>query len=265
MTWYYKRCYYINTMNFCNLKVKTLTNILKHTPSMKQWQAKDRQTHIIGIQLRGNMYHDIGEGSITLTENCLFFFNQRDDFHAYVRELGESYTIHFTTYEPIDTESFVVKTQNAGEAIQILDNVERALRRRNDGENLAMSEFYRFCHLLEKLRVKAYHQKDERIAAAKKYFDLNFRETDIRSAAEMTGLSRRRFNDLFKEQYGITPNDYLTELKINAAKSLLVDNGLSVKSISELCGFNDHYYFCKVFKSKTGFSPTAFKKHRASQ
>ena len=247
-------------MKFNNLKVKTLTNILKHTPDLKQWYAKDRQTHIIGIQLRGNMYHDIGEGSITLTENCLFFFNQKDDFRAVVKELGESYTVHFETYAPIETESFVVKVQNAGEAIQILDGVERALRRREDGENLAMSEFYRFCHLLEKLRAKAYHPKDDRIAEAKKYIDLHFRETDIQSAANKTGLSRRRFNDLFKKQYGITPGHYLTSLKIDAAKSLLVENGLSVKSIAELCGFEDHYYFCKVFKEMTGSTPTQFRK-----
>lgn len=227
---------------------------------MKQWQAKDRQTHIIGIQLRGNMYHDIGEGSITLTENCLFFFNQKDDFHAYVKELGESYTIHFTTYEPIETESFVVRAQSASEAIQILDNVERALRRREDGENLAMSEFYHFCYLLEKLRVQTYHQSDVRISDAKKYLDLHFRETDIQSAADQTGLSRRRFNDLFKQQYGITPGYYLTGLKIDAAKSLLVDNGLSVQRIALLCGFEDHYYFCKVFKEMTGMTPTQFRK-----
>ena len=247
-------------MKFCNLKVKTLTNILKHTPTMKQWQAKKRQTHIIGIQLRGNMYHDIGGGSITLTENCLFFFNQKDDFHAYVKDLGESYTIHFTTYEPIDTESFVVRTQNSNEAISILDNVERALRRREDGENLAMSEFYKFCHILEKLRSQTYHPKDDRITDAKKYIDLHFREIDIQSAADKTGLSRRRFNDLFKKQYGVTPGHYITNLKIEAAKSLLVDNGLSIQKIALLCGFDDHYYFCKVFKEQTGVTPTQFRK-----
>lgn len=195
-----------------------------------------------------------------LTDNCLFFFNQKDDFHAYVKELGESYTIHFTTYEPIETESFVVRAQSASEAIQILDNVERALRRREDGENLAMSEFYHFCYLLEKLRVQTYHQSDGRISDAKKYLDLHFWETDIQSAADQTGLSRRRFNDLFKKQYGITPGHYLTSLKIDAAKSLLVENGLSVKSIAELCGFEDHYYFCKVFKEMTGATPTQFRK-----
>ena len=249
-------------MKFSNLKVRTLTNILKHTPTMKQWWAKNRQTHIIGIQLRGNMYHDIGEGSITLTENCLFFFNQKDDFHAFVKELGESYTIHFTTYEPIDTESFVVRIQNASEAISILDGINRALKNRESGENLAMSGFYRFCHLLYELHSQSYHPSDKRISAAKEYIDLHFKENDILSvAAEKSSLSRRRFNDLFKSQYGITPNNYLTNLKITAAKSLLVDNGLSVKSIAELCGFDDIYYFCKVFKAQTGHTPTEFRKN----
>ena len=93
--------------------------------------------------------------------------------------------------------------------------------------------------------------------------DLNFREKGVlASAAQKSELSRRRFNDLFKQQYGITPNDYLTELKIDAAKSLLVDNGLSVKSIAELCGFEDIYYFCKIFKRHTGLTPTDFRRLR---
>lgn len=230
---------------------------------MKQWQAKNRQTHIIGIQLRGNTYHDIGEGSITLTENCLFFFNQKDDFRAVVKEFGESYTIHFTTYEPIETESFVVKVQNVNEAISILDGVARALRHRERGENLAMSGFYRFCHLLEEHYNQGYHRIDPRISAAKDYMDLHFKENGVLPiAAQKSELSRRRFNELFKKQYGITPNDYLTELKIDAAKSLLVDNGLSVKSIAELCGFDDIYYFCKIFKNHIGLTPTEFRKQR---
>ena len=248
-------------MKFNHIKVKQLTNILKHTPTMKQWWARSRQTHIIGIQLRGEMYHDIGEGSITLTENCLFFFNQKDDFRAIVKELGESYTIHFTTYEPIDTESFVVRIQNATEAISILDGINRALKNRESGENLAMSGFYRFCHLLDELHSQSYHPSDKRISAAKEHIDLHFKETNILSvAAEKSGLSRRRFNDLFKNQYGTTPNNYLANLKISMAKSLLVDNGLSVKGIAELCGFDDIYYFCKVFKAHTGLTPSEFRK-----
>lgn len=255
-----QKMYNEGTMKFSNIKVKTLNNISKHTPTMKQWKAGNRPTHIIGIQLCGDMYHEIGGTSISLGKNYLFFFNQKDDFCAYVKELGESYTIHFTTYEPIETESFALLTKNATEAISILDKIEHALRTRDTDENLAMSEFYRFCHLLESLREQSYSQTDRRISDAKKHFDLNFREINIQSVADRTGLTRRRFNELFKKQYGVTPGHYLTSVKVQEAKSLLLDNDLSVQSIAALCGFESHYYFCKVFKKQTGVTPTQFRK-----
>lgn len=247
-------------MKFHNIKIKELTNILKHTPHLKQWIAKNRHTHIIGIQLCGNMYHEMAKGDITLTENCLFFFNQKDDFRAIVRELGESYSIHFTTWEPVETDSFAIKVQNPEEAISILEGIEHALRLQSGGENLALSGFYRFCYLLESNRVKSYHQTNSRIADAKTYMDLSFREKSILdTAAQSTGLSRRRFNDLFKQQYGITPNNYIIRKKINASKTLLMDNSLTVKQVASLCGFEDIYYFCKVFKAQTGMTPTQFR------
>ena len=247
-------------MNFHDIKIKQLTNILRHTPHLKQWTAKNRQTHIIGIQICGNMYHEIANGNITLTENCLFFFNQKDDFRAIVKELGESYTVHFTTWEPVETKSFVVRIQSAGEAISMLEEIERALRLRDGGENLAMSGLYRFCYLLEANCAKSYHPTNSRITDAKVYIDLSFRERNVLdTAAEKSGVSRRRFNDLFKQQYGITPNSYVTNKKIQAAKALLVDNSLTVKQIAFLCGFEDIYYFCKVFKGHTGLTPTQFR------
>lgn len=245
-----------------NLRVKAITNILKHTPKVKQWYTQNRQTHIVGIQLRGNMYHEIGNKTITLTEGCLFFFNKREDFHAIVKELGESYTIHFTTYEPIETESFAVKTHNSAEAVSLLEKIERSCTPQHMDSNLAMSYFYRFCHLLEELYAKSYHPSDSRILRAKEYLDLHFREKDaLSSAAQISGISRRRFNDLFKAQYGTTPNCYLTALKIDTAKKLIVNNDQSMKKIAEMSGFEDYYYFSKVFKIQTGLTPSQFRKN----
>ena len=253
--------YHIFAMKFQDLKVKKLIYILKHTPTLKHWQTKDRQTHIIGIQLRGTMYHDIGGSSITLTENCLFFFNQKDDFRAIVKELGESYTIHFTTWEPVETDSFMVRTQNPQEAIALLEGIERALRPRENREHLAMSGFYRFCHLLQELSAQSYHPADPRIAQSKAYMDLRFKEKDVLAgAAQVSGLSRRRFNGLFHQLYGVTPGRYLTDLRISAAKSLLMAGDVSVRQVAALCGYEDLYYFCKVFKAQTGCTPTQYRK-----
>ena len=55
--------------------------------------------------------------------------------------------------------------------------------------------------------------------------DLHFKEDGILAlAAQKSELSRRRFNDLFKQQYGITPNDYLTDLKIKHFKACNVNS-----------------------------------------
>lgn len=247
-------------MKFSNIKLREFKNVYKHTPTVRRWQTNGRQTHILGIQLSGNNHHKMEKGTITLTENTLFFFNMKDDFSATVREFGESYTVHFTTWEPVETDSFSVKAQSPREAVSLLEGVERALYG-NGGENEAMSEFYKLCSLIEGLRSVSYHPTDSRVDGALEYMKLHFKERGALSlAAKITGLSRRRFNDLFKRQHGQTPNGYITQLKVNAAKAYLLDNSLSVKKIAEMCGFEDHFYFCKVFKKITGVSPTAFRR-----
>ncbi|WP_082795415.1 response regulator transcription factor [Alkalihalobacillus trypoxylicola] len=54
--------------------------------------------------------------------------------------------------------------------------------------------------------------------------------------------------------------EYLNKIRINEAKKLLRKNGLTIAEISETVGYSDHSYFCKVFKKKTGFSPSKYKK-----
>ena len=106
-----------------------------------------------------------------------------------------------------------------------------------------------------------YIHKDPNIIASKEYMDINFRKKDcLENAVELFGLSRRRFNDIFKLHYNITPNKYITSKKIDYAKELLNLGYLSISEISDICGFSDVYYFSKVFKSTTGSNPGQYKK-----
>jgi AraC-like DNA-binding protein len=65
---------------------------------------------------------------------------------------------------------------------------------------------------------------------------------------------------LFIKETGKTPSEYLTEKRINYAKLLietrLRNNSISVKEIANHVGFDDPYYFSRVFKKVTGKSPT---------
>ncbi len=92
------------------------------------------------------------------------------------------------------------------------------------------------------------------------YLGLHFRETDcLEQASNIFGLSRRRFNDLFKQHYNLTPNQYVIQKKISTAKTLLSSLSLSLGEIAELSGFSDRYYFSKQFKKETGITPSQYR------
>lgn len=55
-------------------------------------------------------------------------------------------------------------------------------------------------------------------------------------------------------------SDYLTDIRINKAKELLNNDDLSIADVGSMVGYQDHSYFCKVFKKKTKQSPSRFRK-----
>jgi len=74
-------------------------------------------------------------------------------------------------------------------------------------------------------------------------------------------LSPGYFSRLFKEQTGISFIQYVTGTRINEAKRLLMDPHSTAKDVGELVGYRDIKHFYKVFKSATGLTPGAYRKH----
>lgn len=72
-------------------------------------------------------------------------------------------------------------------------------------------------------------------------------------------LSRNVFFKWFKEQFGITPLDYINNERIKLAKQLLSQQKNNVRSVSMQCGFSDVNYFVRLFKKSEGITPKAYK------
>ncbi|HKJ78925.1 MAG TPA: AraC family transcriptional regulator [Prolixibacteraceae bacterium] len=68
------------------------------------------------------------------------------------------------------------------------------------------------------------------------------------------------FRRMFKNFTGISPRQYCLQLKIMRAKDLLLSTEKSVKEISYELGFESIHYFSRLYKKKTGSSPTNFRK-----
>ncbi len=72
-------------------------------------------------------------------------------------------------------------------------------------------------------------------------------------------LSESRLRALFRETYGISPHQYLTDVRILAAKRMLADTEHSIAAIAEACGFPYQQYFSRIFQRETGMKPGAYR------
>ena len=234
-------------MQFEDLRVKEVRNVLRYSTNMRKWQARNRRDHFVGIKLCGSALHTFADKSFVLYGNCIYFFNQRDDYDVEVYESGTAYSVHFTTYEEIDTPSFCIPIEQPDEFLSLLQKAEQLHKSGEGGELLLLSTVYKLLATVSAIRQKKYAPSDARMHAAREYIDLHFQERDCMSrAVEQSKLSLRRFCDLFKQSFDVTPNRYLTLRKIQHAKSLLEMQSLTVTEIAELCGFSDVYYFSKT-------------------
>jgi len=77
--------------------------------------------------------------------------------------------------------------------------------------------------------------------------------------AAQAALSIPHFTQLFKKRTGYSPIDYYLRLKIQSASQYLALTDQSVKAVSLRTGFQDPYYFSRLFKKIMGKSPSAYR------
>ena len=83
--------------------------------------------------------------------------------------------------------------------------------------------------------------------------------------AEVAKMSESGFYQHFKEWAGVSPNEYRTNMRISAAKSMLRNSAISVREIAEQVGFSDPYYFSRCFRKAVGCSPRAYREAQKNE
>jgi AraC-like DNA-binding protein len=104
------------------------------------------------------------------------------------------------------------------------------------------------------------HTLYARVERAVDYIESHFAEpitpTDLAHAA---GMSVSHFNRLFHRWAAQSPGQFVLNRRVQEARRLLGDVNLSVKEVAARCGFEDPYYFSKVFRRIDGLPPSHFR------
>lgn len=82
----------------------------------------------------------------------------------------------------------------------------------------------------------------------------------IEKYAALCGVSVTYFYRCFKKWAGCSPIEYRNSLRLSHAENLLRCTDMQIKDISQTVGFDDPFYFCRIFSSRFGVSPQKYRK-----
>ncbi len=103
--------------------------------------------------------------------------------------------------------------------------------------------------------------RDELFATFTDYLKSNMDQSlSLEDMSEGCSASVSQLQKLCRKYCGCGPNTYFISLKIGAAKQMMKDSTLNITQIAESLGFSSVHYFSKLFKSKTGMTPSEFAK-----
>ncbi|CAI6086400.1 response regulator transcription factor [Cohnella sp. JJ-181] len=140
----------------------------------------------------------------------------------------------------------------------LIDTVQRAFERDSGRDRMDAMEKLVDPKLLEMGRDEARYSSSIKDAIAYIYDRLHD-TVGMKQVAEHLHLNPSYFSVLFKEQTGVTFSDYLTRIRLQKAKELLVATRLPIWEIAEKVGYQTVKYFIKVFKDNEGMSPRQYR------
>ena len=98
------------------------------------------------------------------------------------------------------------------------------------------------------------------ISFIKHYLETYYHESiQLEDLASMTHLSRFYISHSFKKEIGMSPMEYLIDIRIKESKILLRTTNSSISQVADIVGFTTPTYFSKQFRKSTGISPTDYR------
>lgn len=91
--------------------------------------------------------------------------------------------------------------------------------------------------------------------------EVDLSSTSVQTELERLGYSYEHLCRIFKRRFGIPPLRYATYARLERAKQMLQESGLSIRAVARQCGFDDPGYFARAFRKYMGVTPSAFLGH----
>lgn len=140
---------------------------------------------------------------------------------------------------------------------------------------LKQVNYEEFGSCIDRLKISLYNnevkeksvvKKERVITGITKYMQEHLSEdVSLHILSEEFHLNSQYISQLFKNEIGVNFLTYLTNIRMEHAKKLLLSTSLSIAEVSEQSGYGDYRVFTKVFKKSEGITPSQYRRDFLSQ
>ncbi|ABV64344.1 ABC transporter substrate-binding protein [Bacillus pumilus] len=253
---------------------------IHHTalPHVEQ-QLSDAYCLLFSLKSSGFLFINDKKGR--LTDETLYTIMPNDTFmlDTVPNQKHELYLVRFHIYAMLHDEIIPISQENAKSLLNAwqfvhtdaFDQIHYSLSQMIDlwKKNDSVHSFQ--CQLLFQsliLKLLTLHQHKvgdtaQALLKTKQYIN-DHSDEPIRLAtlAKMAGISPNHYSEQFKKQFGQSVTDYVTRKRLTRAKQLIAQGHNKLRNIAQEIGYQDPYYFSRLFKKKTGITPSQYMKSR---
>lgn len=228
--------------------------------------------HEIVIVREGTGSHVLNDEQKTLSPGCALFIRSSDHhLFEHVNNLHLTNVLYKTHFPSPDLNRFINENNYLQIGLTSMKRAESIINQLsmecpfNDQYSQQMSEA-----LLTQLAVtlirgnidmnKCSGDKEERFFGILKFLQENYTQTiDMEEVASDFQLPVRTLHRMMKSYTGLTPGQYLNNIRINSATHMLRRTDIPITQIAYQCGFNDSNYFASRFRQRMGCTPSGFR------
>lgn len=229
--------------------------------------------HILIYCLDGKGYIETGKKRYDLTPNS-YFIIPKGVAHHYGTSNSDPWSIYWAHFCGEHSDIFLSRyTRDLSPEVQRIPYDERRIElfnliflmlennysiRNMELANIKMQEL--LCSFIYHEELYPSYYKTDYISGSIKFMKENLDQSfSIQEFASRLNYSVSHYSDLFKKKTGCSPIHYFNQLKIQRSCQFLYFTDLNIKQICVKTGFDDPYYFSRMFKKLMGVSPSKYR------
>lgn len=218
-----------------------------------------RNFSALSFRIHSNSIFKDSTGEHRLEDNYITFVPAE---YSYTRitEYEDMIAIHFNLQECHTDGIEFFKPDNPEILEKLFKNILECWQKKETGYK------YKCAAIFNEILSICYKQnfkpraETSKIQNSVEYINKNYKDPDISISkiAEESFMSEVYFRKLFKKEYGISPQKYIIELRIQHAANLILTGYYSLKEVALMSGYTDYKYFSTEFKKQKGVSPSDY-------